>query len=1020
MATSGSFESWKLTYGSLTVNGEERSTAGAYYYFSWSSSEKSNGITTVSWELWGKGRSSSPTKLNNSIDLTYGSTTLYTLRGGSSDAETKFNNYKRASGSFDVTHAADGSASFKIGMNVSIWDTPNNPCHYTEETFTLNSNRHSYQVSITNAAGATSSGADWYRGGSSVSVSGGANDGYTWSGWTGYATTTANPYTFTMPDSNVELTSNATLNTYTISYNLASDKAGWPAVANHPSTYHVTTNTFTVTDPQRPGYSFAGWTGTGLSSATKSLSITKGSTGNRSYTATWNPNKYTINYDGNGATGGSTAASEHTFDSWKALSANGFVRSYTVTYKKDASTTDKTLIAEYGFSGWKDAGGTSYTNQQSVSNLLYSGSMTLYAQWNPASVSYSPTKTGYTFSGWNTAADGTGTNYPASFTPESNLTLYPRWSQNSQTVYFDSNGGVTASPTNKSVTYDNSYGTLATTSRTGYAFEGWFTSRTGGAQITAATTVKITSEQTLYAQWKPIQKTVTFNSNGGVAANPTKKTVTYDDTYGTLAETSRDGYDFAGWFTSKTGGEQITEDITVQITANQTLYAHWVASKGTVYTVEHWQQKLGVTDAPTINNCNKVVTETLKGTTDELTSATARSYAGFTPLEIEQVNINGDGSAIVRVFYTRNFYSISLEKTVGVNNVTTIKESYQYGELVTLSATTLDGYTWSGWRCNLSNYTSTENPYSFNIPARDITFVAEASADTDTQYTVKHCRISLAGGYPSDLTEVEILKGTTASLTNAVPKTYTGFYSKAFEQKQIAGNGSTVVTITYARNSYDVTLKAGTGVASVTGNATYKYEEPVTVEAIMETGYTWSRWSGSMSSSDQSFTFTMPASDVSLTANSTANGYTVTYVGQNGKQVTSAPNPGSNTSISDSVTFNTFYTIRSESNAFTRTGYKFLGWATSAGSKVISSWTPDSSIKWTLTDDLVLYAVWKSKGVLYVDTGSEFVPYTIWIDSGSSTGGPNNNGWYQYTAWLDTGDTSLGTNGWVQLGSLPD
>ena len=72
----------------------------------------------------------------------------------------------------------------------------------------------------------------------------------------------------------------------------------------------------------------------------------------------------------------------------------------------------------------------------------------------------------------------------------------------SLTLTFDSQGGSAPNPATKSVTYGSTYGTLATTSRTSYAFDGWWTGANGtGTQVTTATTVTITTAQTLYAKW---------------------------------------------------------------------------------------------------------------------------------------------------------------------------------------------------------------------------------------------------------------------------------------------------------------------------------------------------------------------------------------------------------------------------------------------------------------------------------------------------------------------------------------
>jgi len=114
------------------------------------------------------------------------------------------------------------------------------------------------------------------------------------------------------------------------------------------------------------------------------------------------------------------------------------------------------------------------------------------------------TRSGYTFSGWNTSANGTGTSYADEVSFTMNIlgdTLYAQWSAIDYTITFNSNGGTSPSPTNKTVTYNSTYGTLATTSRSGYSLDGWFTSSTGGTEITSSTTVSIVGNDTLYAQW---------------------------------------------------------------------------------------------------------------------------------------------------------------------------------------------------------------------------------------------------------------------------------------------------------------------------------------------------------------------------------------------------------------------------------------------------------------------------------------------------------------------------------------
>lgn len=137
-------------------------------------------------------------------------------------------------------------------------------------------------------------------------------------------------------------------------------------------------------------------------------------------------------------------------------------------------------------------------------------------------------RSNFTFSGWNTMPDGSGTDYAVSstFAIDNHLTLYAQWQGTSVTVQFDANGGNTPSPTSKTVNLGDPYGTLATTSRAGHTFLGWFTAASGGTEVTAATTVSTSTTHTLHAQWAVIRTAAATSIDGivGLAqsgANPT-------------------------------------------------------------------------------------------------------------------------------------------------------------------------------------------------------------------------------------------------------------------------------------------------------------------------------------------------------------------------------------------------------------------------------------------------------------------------------------------------------------------
>ena len=243
---------------------------------------------------------------------------------------------------------------------------------------------------------------------------------------------------------------------------------------------------------------------------------------------------------------------DQTVNGWTNLYANWEANSYTVTFDANGGETANPASKEVTF----DAA---------------------YGELAATS------REGYTFDGWFTQAEGgTEVTKETTVTTADNHTLYAHWTANKYTVTFDANGGTAADPASKEVTFDAAYGELAATSREGYTFDGWFTQAEGGTEVTKETTVTTADNHTLYAHWTANKYTVTFDANGGTAADPASKEVTFDAAYGELATTSREGYTFDGWFTEKVGGTKVESATVVTTANNHTLYAHWTANKYTV------------------------------------------------------------------------------------------------------------------------------------------------------------------------------------------------------------------------------------------------------------------------------------------------------------------------------------------------------------------------------------------------------------------------------------------------------
>lgn len=325
-----------------------------------------------------------------------------------------------------------------------------------------------------------------------------------------------------------------------------------------------------------------------------------------------------------------------------------------------------------------------------------------------------PTRTGYTFSGWYTASSG-GTKILSTtkYTRTSNQTLYAHWTKTAAkkyTVTFNANGG-TVGTKSKSVTYGGTYGTLPTPTRTGYTFGGWYTSSSGGTKVLSTTKYTRSSNQTLYAHWtKTAAKkyTVTFSANGGTVSTKSKS-VTYGNTYGTLPTPTRSGYTFSGWYTSSSGGTKVTSSTKVSKSYNHYLYAHWTkkSTSGRV-TVPAGRQLHLYATSTTSTLAGYVPAESKSYTypyTNKVTlsNGTTRYYGSF--------KLSGK-SAKYWFVIAPSSYTVTFNANGGT--VSTRSKSVKYaGTYGTLPTPSRSGYTFSGWYTSASGGTKVTSATKF-------------------------------------------------------------------------------------------------------------------------------------------------------------------------------------------------------------------------------------------------------------------------------------------------------------------
>ena len=203
-------------------------------------------------------------------------------------------------------------------------------------------------------------------------------------------------------------------------------------------------------------------------------------------------------------------------------------------------------------------------------------------------------RTGYTFAGWNTQADGQGTSYSGGtiYNLAANVTLYAQWTSNvsNYTITYDGNnktsGSVPATTTGSgSVNLRTNSGTLV---RTGYTFSGWNTQADGqGTHYATSAAYNLTADITLYAEWTPVVSyTITYNENqstGGTAPALTTGTGSTNlrTNSGALVKTN---YTFNGWNTQADGqGTHYTVGAIWNLTADVTLYAEWEPIPQVIY-----------------------------------------------------------------------------------------------------------------------------------------------------------------------------------------------------------------------------------------------------------------------------------------------------------------------------------------------------------------------------------------------------------------------------------------------------
>lgn len=260
-----------------------------------------------------------------------------------------------------------------------------------------------------------------------------------------------------------------------------------------------------------------------------------------------------------------------------ALDVAGSGNNVGLTYSSDgAYVRSVTVTAPYTVSYNANGGSGAPGSQKKAQDITLKLSTT------------TPTRTGYTFNGWNTNNSGTGTNYAAgaNYTANADVVLYAKWTANKYNVTLNQQSGSGGS-SSVQATYGSAMPSATMPTRTGYTFNGYFDATSGGTKYynangSSAKNWDKTAAATLYAQWELVNYTISYDlKDGTVTGNPESYNVTTNTI--TLNNPTRTGYVFLGW----TGSNGTTPQMTVTIAQGSTGNKSYTANWGPIYNITY-------------------------------------------------------------------------------------------------------------------------------------------------------------------------------------------------------------------------------------------------------------------------------------------------------------------------------------------------------------------------------------------------------------------------------------------------
>ena len=499
--------------------------------------------------------------------------------------------------------------------------------------------------------------------------------------------------------------------TYTVNdYNITYDYNGGnlPKDVTNPDHYNIE-QSVVLNKPEKVGYTFDKWVDE--SDNEVSGTIDKGTTGDKTFKATWKANKYTItyNYDGGSLNENESNPDTYTIEDeliLKTPNKDGFTFK---EYRKDDNSVLKDNKIPLGSTGDLNLTAIYEKNKYSVQYIdtLKNGEI------SETNVDILGTKSenkefDSIVRGSDLGNDTTISKYYTGRIYDSDTsskvkvkdTIVYRYFVNSKhNVKFNPNGGK-VNPTDKTVTYDNKYGDLPTPNKTGYTFTNW-TDKDNNI-ITSDTIVITTDDEELIANYIPTSHNVTFDSNGGSPCNDI--TVTYDKPYGDLPTPTKNGYTFNGW--TDENGNNITTSTTVTKTTDEKLIAKWKVNSYEVTCIDIVGTPDNIIENLGNSKQNIEFGKSISGSDFGKDTKSGAYYVGKSYKDCTSIVVSTANNIVYRIFETDIINETSYTIKYDINGGTlvgTMPKTYISSVGANLGSAKKTGYTFKYWQDKKTN-----------------------------------------------------------------------------------------------------------------------------------------------------------------------------------------------------------------------------------------------------------------------------------------------------------------------------